>query len=522
MNEYGGTSNTTPGTLLAGRYRLRERLGRGGMGTVWRAEDERMHRQVAVKEPTLPPGVGEQERTELCRRMEREAQAAAAIRHPGVVRVHDIETVDGLPWLVMELIEGESLESWLARGTVDVAEAASTGRQLAAALAAVHAAGVVHRDVKPANVMRTPTGELVLTDFGIAQVEGGVDLTRTGLLVGSVPYLSPERAAGRRPGPAADLWSLGLVLYEALEGVHPFRRLSAESTLVAVVQDPVPEPRRAGPLTGVITALLSRDPDRRPDAAEAERLFALPAAVPTPTEVVAAPLPGPAAPTVALRAAGRPTAPRPRWRRRPLLVGAALAGVAALTAAGLGAWRLLGGPPEPRSVPAGYTAHSYDQLGLGIAVPEGYSTSLGLREANWASPDSRVQIRVKDEGKAERSAEQYARERLALLMKGQGTFCSESKPAPEYFHVETVHGPQSELHGDLDASVIKYRYSTLAEDVYPCLSHDPVDEATEQYLVRDGRVLHLTFRFVRQNVKDGPAADNRTVYDNVNRSIDLG
>ncbi|MFJ8044200.1 serine/threonine-protein kinase [Kitasatospora sp. NPDC096147] len=513
MNEFGGTSSTTPGTLLAGRYRLRERLGRGGMGTVWRADDERMHRQVAVKEPTLPPGVGERERTELCRRMEREAQAAAAIRHPGVVRVHDIETVDGLPWLVMELIEGESLESWLARGTVDVPEAAAAGRQLAAALAAVHAAGVVHRDVKPANVMRTPAGELVLTDFGIAQVEGGVDLTRTGLLVGSVPYLSPERAAGRRPGPAADLWALGLVLYEALEGVHPYRRQSAEATLVAIVQDPVPEPRRAGPLTGAITALLTRDPERRPSAAEAERLFARPAPAPTttpptPTEVVT--------PTLPLRG----TTPRRRWSDRRLRRFAIGLGVLAVAVpAGLGAWRLADGPPAPRSVPDGYTAHSHERLGLGIAVPADYSTALGREEANWASPDSRVQIGVKDEGKAAKGAEQYARERLELLMKGQGTFCGDGKPVPEYFHVETVHGPQSELHGDLDASVIKYRYSTRAEDEYPCIGYEPVNEATEQYLVRDGRLLHLTFRFVRPKTDDATA---RTVYDNVNRSIDLG
>ncbi|KQV03243.1 MULTISPECIES: serine/threonine-protein kinase [unclassified Kitasatospora] len=511
MNEYGGPSGGSgPGTLVAGRYRLHERLGRGGMGTVWRATDERMRRQVAVKEPTLPEGVDDLHRAELCRRMEREAQAAAGLRHPGIVRVHDIETVDGLPWLVMELIDGESLESRLDSGTMSVAEAASMGRQIAAALAVVHAAGVVHRDVKPANIMRTPAGEFVLTDFGIAQVEDAVALTRTGLVVGSVPYLSPERAAGLRPGPPADLWALGLVLYEAVEGVHPYRRQSSQGTLVAIVQDPLPEPRRAGALTTALTALLARDPDRRPTAAAAERLLTLPSAVPTPTTVV-----GPA-PTVRLRVAAV------KNRKKLLPVGAALA---VLAAAGATAWLLLDGPPAPVSVPGGYRAHSYEPLGLGIAVPEGFSASYGAKEANWSSPDSRTQIQVKDEGKASRTAEEYARDRLEVLKQGQGTLCGDKVKVPDYFHVEVVHQPQSVLHGDLDASEIQYRYNTRAEDEYPCLKHDPLNEATEQYLVRDGRVLHLTVRFVLNNKKEngqGPAAANRTVLENVNHSIAFG
>jgi eukaryotic-like serine/threonine-protein kinase len=517
MNEYGGQAGgTAPGALLAGRYRLHERLGRGGMGTVWRATDERMRRQVAVKEPTLPEGIDEQHRAELCLRMEREAQASAGLRHPHVVRVHDIETVDGLPWLIMELIEGESLESWLGAGTMSVAEAAALGRQLAGALAVVHAAGVVHRDIKPANVMRTRDGQAVLTDFGIAQVEGGTDLTRTGLVVGSVPYLSPERAAGMRPGPPADLWGLGLVLYEALEGVHPYRRQSSQGTLIAIVQDPLPEPRRAGALAGPLAALLSRDPDRRPTAAEAVRLLTLPDTAPVPAPVrTPTVLSVPVTPTMRLRALPK--------RPKRLVLGAV--GLAVLATAGSTAWYLLDGPPEARNVPEGYVSHSFEPLGLGIAVPKDFLANYGAQEANWISGDTHTQIRIRDEGKATKSAAEYAQARLDLLKEGQGDFCGDKK-APDYFHVRVVHDPQSVAHGGgVNASGISYGYSTLGEDKYPCLDNpQPANQAMEQFMVRDGRVLHFTVRFVwnyREKQTKDPAPGNQKLFAEVNGSLNF-
>lgn len=512
MNEYGGSAGgTAPGTLLAGRYRLHERLGRGGMGTVWRATDERMRRQVAVKEPTLPEGIDEQHRAELCLRMEREAQASAGLRHPNIVRVHDIETVNGLPWLIMELIEGESLESWLGAGTMSVAEVAALGRQLAGALAVVHAAGVVHRDIKPANVMRTRDGQAVLTDFGIAQVEDGVDLTRTGLVVGSVPYLSPERAAGLRPGPPADLWGLGLVLYEALEGVHPYRRQSSQGTLIAIVQDPLPEPRRAGALAGALAALLARDPDRRPTAAEAVRLLTLPETVPTPT-VLTRPVP---TPTMRLK-----TLPK---RPKKLVLGAV--GLTVLATAGTTAWYLLDGPPKARNVPEGYVSHTFEPLGLGIAVPTDFLANHGAQEANWSSPDTFTRIQVRDEGKATKSALEYAQARLEVLGEGKGDFCGDKK-APEYFHVRVVHEPQSVAHGGgVNASGIEYGYATLGEDKYPCLDNsEPANQAMEQYMVRDGRVLHFTVRFVwnyREKQTKDPAPGNQKLFTEVNSSLNF-
>ncbi|WP_354642839.1 serine/threonine-protein kinase [Kitasatospora camelliae] len=541
MDDFGGSGRAAvaPGTLLAGRYRLEERLGRGGMGTVWRAVDERMRRPVALKEPSPPAGVDQRSLEEFYRRLEREAQAAARLRHPNVVRVHDIETVDGLPWLVMELIEGESLESWLSAGTATVAEVAAMGRALCGALAEVHAAGVVHRDVKPANIMRTPSGEVVLTDFGIARVEGSTDLTRTGMVVGSVPYLSPERAGGLRPGPADDMWALGLVLYEALEGVHPYRRQSTQGTLLAIVQDPLPAPRRAGALAGPVMALLERDPERRPTAARAAELFVPePAAEPTPTEPTT-PLPPGEPPadtpaTVRLRPtaapaepaeSAEPPAPEPARKGSSWLLPV-VAGLAVLAIGGTAGWLVLrpDGAPSPTSVPAGYSGHRVSALGLGIAVPDAFSIRQGVKEVNFASPDNRVQIRIKDEGKAAKSATEYAQERLRAVKAGRGTFCNAKEP--DEFHVQVVHEPQSVVHGgDVEAAEIEYAYSTRAEDDYPCLSNPPANEAMEQFMVRDGRVLHLTVRFVRHHgdkAGPDPSADNQKLYGLVDRSLNLG
>ncbi|MFE4867963.1 serine/threonine-protein kinase [Streptomyces sp. NPDC056682] len=283
--------------LLAGRYRVLAQLGRGGMGVVWRAHDEVLGREVAVKELRAYTDASAPELGDLRLRMQREARAAARVRHPGVVAVHDVAEHEGRPVIVMELIDGPSLDDVLAeRGVLDPREAAAIGAKVLEALAAAHRAGVLHRDVKPGNVLLDASGRVVLTDFGIAAMDDPGDgsqthLTRSGEIVGSLDYLAPERAQGQEPGPASDIWALGATLYAAVEGAAPFRRTSTWSTLNAIVVDPLPKARRTGPLGPVLERLMDKDPARRPDAATAARLLSdVAAAADTAATKPAAPL----------------------------------------------------------------------------------------------------------------------------------------------------------------------------------------------------------------------------------------
>ncbi|MEU9063266.1 serine/threonine-protein kinase [Streptomyces sp. NPDC048430] len=265
---------TNAGLVLAGRYRLGEVLGRGGMGKVWRAQDEVLHRTVAVKELTAGLYVAEADRAVLHARTQKEARAAARITHPGVVTVHDVIEYDNRPWIVMQYVDGPSLaDATKESGEVEPREAARIGLHVLSALRAAHGAGVLHRDVKPANVLLARDGQVLLTDFGIAAIEGDSTITRTGELVGSIDYLAPERVRGGDPGPASDLWSLGATLYTAVEGSSPFRRTSPISTMQAVVTEEPPPPLRGGALGPVIIALLRKDPADRPTAEEAERML---------------------------------------------------------------------------------------------------------------------------------------------------------------------------------------------------------------------------------------------------------
>ncbi|MEU8776819.1 serine/threonine-protein kinase [Streptomyces sp. NPDC048606] len=306
------------GKVLGGRYRVTSVVGRGGMGVVARAVDELLAREVAVKVLRAYTDAGPAELADLRSRMEREAQAAARIRHAGVVTVHDVTHEQGLPVIVMELVDGPSLDEVVTeRGPLDPHEAAAIGAKLMDALDAAHRAGVLHRDVKPGNVLLERGGRVVLTDFGIASIDSSDDeamakLTRSGELVGSLDYLPPERAQGREPGPASDIWSLGMTLYAAVEGASPFRRTSVWSTLSAIVGDPLPEPRRAGPLAPVLRALMAKAPEDRPTAERARAMLervaaggevpppaasATPATPPTPAASplpAAAPVPAPA------------------------------------------------------------------------------------------------------------------------------------------------------------------------------------------------------------------------------------
>ncbi|MEO3841908.1 serine/threonine-protein kinase [Streptomyces sp. B22F1] len=270
-------------------------LGRGGMGTVWRAVDEVLGREVAVKELRAFGEVAAHDAGELRLRMQREARAAARVDHPGVIAVHDVTEHEGRPLIVMELVDGPSLDDVIReRGVLDPAEAAGIGAKVVDALAAAHRAGVLHRDVKPANILLARSGRVVLTDFGIAAMDdpgddGTTRLTAPGEMVGSIDYLSPERARGDLPGPPSDVWSLGATLYAAVEGMSPFRRSSTWSTISAIVVDPLPEPQRAGALTGALRELMEKDPDRRADALRAGRLLAAVAAgepLPDPAETM--------------------------------------------------------------------------------------------------------------------------------------------------------------------------------------------------------------------------------------------
>ncbi|SHM95268.1 serine/threonine-protein kinase [Cryptosporangium aurantiacum] len=276
----------TQQTVLAGRYRLVDQLGRGGMGTVWRAHDELLDRDVAVKEVLLPPGVDDETRNDLLERTKREARAAARLSHPNVVTVFDVVEVEGRPWIVMELVKARGLNQIVRdEGPLPPERVASIGVQLLNALGVAHASGIFHRDVKPSNVLVADNGRVVLADFGIASVQGDPAMTRSGLILGSPSYIAPERARGLPAGPASDLWAVGATLYTAVEGRPPYDRDGIVPILTAAaMEDPDPF-RLAGPLEPVLTALLLREPEKRPsveDARLALRQISLAALPPAP------------------------------------------------------------------------------------------------------------------------------------------------------------------------------------------------------------------------------------------------
>jgi eukaryotic-like serine/threonine-protein kinase len=401
------------GRVLGGRYRVTAQLGRGGMGVVCRAVDEVLGREVAVKVLRAYSDASAPELADLRARMQREAQAAARIRHSGVITVHDVTEDGGRPVIVMELIDGPSLDDVLQeRGALDPREAAAIGAEVMDALDAAHRAGVLHRDVKPGNVLLDRSRRVVLTDFGIASMETPGDeaaakLTRSGEIVGSLDYLPPERALGQAPGPASDIWSLGMTLYAAVEGTSPFRRTSVYSTFTAIVEEPLPEPRRAGPLAPVLWALLAKDPAARPAAEQARGMLEAVAAghpapvLPPPAGAstvpfrvpTAPPPPGPAVPPVAMPAAvarseaptEARTAPGPARRRdrTPLVVAAAVAVVAVAA----GAYALAGSGGSTND--AGSGGHSAVTTSAGASDETSASTSrVGVTSAGPSTPAS--------------------------------------------------------------------------------------------------------------------------------------
>jgi tRNA A-37 threonylcarbamoyl transferase component Bud32 len=415
--------NSQPDTRrrIGDRYRLDRAIGQGGMGTVWHGYDELLSRDVAVKEVRFPPEVGH-EQADLRTRTLREARATARLSHPNVVTTYDVVEEDGRPWIVMELLHVRTLGEILRQdGPLPPYRVAEIGLDMLSALELSHGEGVVHRDVKPGNVLMTDDGRAVLTDFGIATMAGDPALTSTGMVLGSPAYLSPERARGQRPGAAGDMWSLGATLYAAVEGRPPYDGENALATLTQVISDPVDPPTVPGPLRDAILGLLAKDPADRAGVAQTRELLRRAAADRTRTTAAIAPV-EPAALDRAGRTEALPLATDGRHRRRGLLALLAalvlVAVVATIAAAQLGSGT---GPatqagqqhrksssspqashsPTPSAspsqpgngLPAGFH-HYRDATGFSVAVPDGWAVDHHGTEVDIKNPDGTEFLRV--------------------------------------------------------------------------------------------------------------------------------
>ncbi|MFE5819738.1 serine/threonine-protein kinase [Streptomyces sp. NPDC056479] len=524
------------GQLVSGRYRLADAIGSGGMGRVWRAHDEVLHRAVAIKELTAALYVSESDQERLLARTRAEARAAARINHSAVVTVHDVLEHDGRPWIVMELVEGHSLaDAVKERGRVEPSEAARIGLWVLRALRAAHSAGVLHRDIKPGNVLLSAEdGRVLLTDFGIAQIEGDTTITRTGEVVGSVDYLAPERVRGHDPGPASDLWALGATLYTAVEGRSPFRRTSPLTTMQAVVDEEPTELQHAGALAPVITALLRKDPATRPGAAEAEQMLAeaaegrrpsaaqvyvptqhnryVPeartgsgyAGAPTPTGAQTAATGTPYPPMNGPTTIGRPydtagtggtPAPPPRKRRR-LRTLALVVALAAIIGGGTAVVLQKWGPQEggggtsvssspdptvdesPRpagGVPASWVRYE-DPLGFSLYLPKGWQREVvgpeidGLQQVDYTPDGGEHFVRIAVDTSPDFA---NAYDHMADL---------EDQLGRKLVDYSTVSLKQN-LYRDRDGALWEYTWNALAKDTpFPGPRH-AIDQA---YIDRDG------------------------------------
>ncbi|TNC22619.1 serine/threonine-protein kinase [Amycolatopsis alkalitolerans] len=315
------TQSTQPAPrLIAGRYALLGELGRGGMGVVWRAEDRVIGRPVAIKELRLPDGA---EGTVHSERVLREVRTAGRLNDPAVVTVFDVVSEQGATYIVMELVEAPTLAELVRRsGPLPPAQVASIGQQVLGALRAAHEAGIVHRDVKPGNIMVSANGRVKLTDFGIAQAVDDPRLTTSGMIIGSPAFMAPERVAGSDAVPASDLWSLGVTLFFAVEGTLAFERPTTAATLHAIVNEVPYLSRTQGPLASAIMGLLIASPEARIAPAQAQHLLAMAASgQPTPPGGQTAVWSGPAPTRVA---------PAGKRSRKPLWIGAAVATIVVL------------------------------------------------------------------------------------------------------------------------------------------------------------------------------------------------
>lgn len=327
--------------VIAGRYTLLAELGRGGMGVVWRAQDNVIGRQVALKELHLPDGIALEERRVLEERVLREARTAGRLNDPGVVTVFDVVAESGMTYIVMELVEAATLSTLIsAHGPMPQDRVISMAMQALSALDSAHQAGIVHRDVKPGNLMITPNGRVKLTDFGIAQAVDDPRLTTSGSLIGSPAYMSPERIHGNEASPASDLWALGATLCYAAEGANPYERSTTASTLHAIMNEMPRLTRTHGVLGAVITGLMMPDPNARLTGPQARAMLERAVAQPTPPTGFGAP---PRTPTMHYTP---PTAVRKPWLKGLLITGTAVAAVALLVGGVfLGRWLFVDKPP---------------------------------------------------------------------------------------------------------------------------------------------------------------------------------
>ncbi|HVU71320.1 MAG TPA: serine/threonine-protein kinase [Mycobacteriales bacterium] len=397
------------GTRVAGRYRLEHEIGRGGMGVVWYAVDEVLERPVAVKQVTIPPSIAPREAEVLRERVVREARAAGRVRHDSAVTVYDVVDEDGTPYLVMEMLDARSLAQLVRDdGPLTPRETARVGLAVLGALEAAHAVGVVHRDVKPGNVLVADDGRVMLTDFGIASSQGDPTITATGLLLGSPAYIPPERARGTAGGPSSDIWSLAATLWTAVEGRPAYDGDGPVAILTAVVEGRRHEPVRGGALAPVLVDVLDADADSRPSVPALRTALERVAEtasddVPDVTPVTAQP--GQREQTqvlAALSGAPKPTRPKqrppsPHVRRRRIALAAV---VAAGVAAGIAGWQL--GGSGGSSIPL-TTFHA--QNGWTVGVPDGWVPA-GFPDKSWREPGSfstYVQIQVGEGANAKQS-----------------------------------------------------------------------------------------------------------------------
>ena len=412
---------------VAGRYVLEEPLGRGGMGAVWRARDETLKRTIALKEVQIPAALAGEEGQDVHERVLREARAAARLTHPAATTVYDVFQEDGRTFIAMELVEAPTLGELVAEhGPLEPDEVARIGLALLDALDAAHDVGMVHRDVKPDNVMVIDNGQVKLTDFGIASVKGDPRLTMSGVILGSPSYMAPEQANGRGADKEADLWSLGATLFFAAEGRPPFAKDSAIATLASVVDDPTPEPRRASNLAPVVRGLLEKDPSSRPASADLRRdleRVAQGAATSATTEVVERPgTTRPAAAPVPVQereraVEARPAPARPADRRNP--VSLLLFGLLSVLLLGAIAFAVVqsgddedeprgsaggqqaqdkedggGGDGGASAEQEGWTSHDIFDTGYQISYPEGWDVSESGTQVTFSDPGSPTSMLV--------------------------------------------------------------------------------------------------------------------------------
>ena len=412
------TEGTGTAELLGGRYRLGQVIARGGMGTVWRAHDERLQRAVAVKEVLLTGDRGDAPREDARTRFLREAHAAARVSHPSVVAVYDVLEEGDRLYLVMELVDAPTLaEVVAANGPLRPAEVAELGLRLVDALGAAHAQGIVHRDLKPSNVLMFGGGRAPkLADFGIAASLHDPRITATGLVLGSPSFMAPEQAQGQSATPATDLWGLGATLYFAAEGVCAFERGSAMASVQAVVHEEPNPPMRAGHLRPLLLSLLAKDPAQRPALADVQAQLTAPQddeptgpLTPIVEATVAVPVVDSTStqvfPRLPNNAAALPV-PRPRRRTSPALLAAlailALVAVAVWAATagdgGQGAIPALGATeqsvPPTTAPPLEWAAYQDPATGFTIEQPVGWEVVTDGTRTDFRDPATGAFVRV--------------------------------------------------------------------------------------------------------------------------------